>query len=534
MSTVSTTDSPHPGVLRVKINNVSAPDDLPYHADELVHECIRRWFREERKAEVDFMKWKLSFDTQKGNPSINACCTAYANDVLQFKGGAGTQPTPRLVSFGSVPVSPASARASSPAPHSPLVLDQEPRHFTPQSAPLPRTSTAPPSSSSYYNFSIRGSGNQGNNTTLGTGASMTYSGQGTARTLIPSSAPLPTSSSSPTVLSEEHDIVAVPLDDPVYASMDEKDFQEATVSEETYKNISWFKDGMAMSGAVVKIKQKKSTKGKLISTAATGFVVGAFDRTAHYTGKDFKAAAKRGKQPQDTLLLLMTNHHVLPDIPPTSTSITIMWDDDDEDESNRQVSVGRPDAFLLSDSLLDCTVFACERPVRNPNRKIITLSTGARDALRHDLGTYILQHPRGGTKKITFGGYVSRLLNHSDFLLHTSDTLPGSSGSPIFTGHWRLAALHMSAVPKRGKGADGVYFYVKKGGGKWLKGVDSADQLEYIANKGVLIDPIIEWIVANVGVDSLKLFDLQGESAMKFVAERGQVKDDDAEMESDT
>jgi endonuclease G len=53
----------------------------------------------------------------------------------------------------------------------------------------------------------------------------------------------------------------------------------------------------------------------------------------------------------------------------------------------------------------------------------------------------IIQHPNGGPKQIALtANQVVNLYEHR--LQYTTDTLPGSSGSPVFDDRWKVIALH--------------------------------------------------------------------------------------------
>jgi V8-like Glu-specific endopeptidase len=53
----------------------------------------------------------------------------------------------------------------------------------------------------------------------------------------------------------------------------------------------------------------------------------------------------------------------------------------------------------------------------------------------------IIQHPEGGAKQIALtANQVVNVFEHR--LQYTTDTLPGSSGSPVFNDDWKVVALH--------------------------------------------------------------------------------------------
>jgi V8-like Glu-specific endopeptidase len=53
----------------------------------------------------------------------------------------------------------------------------------------------------------------------------------------------------------------------------------------------------------------------------------------------------------------------------------------------------------------------------------------------------IIQHPQGGPKQIALtANQVVNVYQH--WLQYSTDTLPGSSGSPVFNDDWKVVAIH--------------------------------------------------------------------------------------------
>lgn len=53
----------------------------------------------------------------------------------------------------------------------------------------------------------------------------------------------------------------------------------------------------------------------------------------------------------------------------------------------------------------------------------------------------IIQHPDGGPKQICI--LANQIINiENDLIYYTTDTMPGSSGSPVFNDHWKVIAIH--------------------------------------------------------------------------------------------
>jgi V8-like Glu-specific endopeptidase len=70
----------------------------------------------------------------------------------------------------------------------------------------------------------------------------------------------------------------------------------------------------------------------------------------------------------------------------------------------------------------------------------------------------IIQHPSGGDKRIALR--ANEVLDQqSQFLYYTTDTEPGSSGSPVFNRDWKVVALHHAAKKINGRDAnEGILF----------------------------------------------------------------------------
>jgi V8-like Glu-specific endopeptidase len=85
----------------------------------------------------------------------------------------------------------------------------------------------------------------------------------------------------------------------------------------------------------------------------------------------------------------------------------------------------------------------------------------------------IIQHPGGGAKQIALYHNVVVFVGDNR-LQYLTDTLPGSSGSPVFDGEWRVAALHHS--------------------GGWLR--EPGSKRTYYRNEGIHVNALIAGLVA--------------------------------------
>ena len=111
-----------------------------------------------------------------------------------------------------------------------------------------------------------------------------------------------------------------------------------------------------------------------------------------------------------------------------------------------------PDTFFHTDPevKLDFTVVAVRADTSKPPlEKWGTLTLNA-DALPlpRDL-VPVIQHPNAQVKQIALTSSVVVRTN-APFLHYTTDTLPGSSGSPVFNDLWQVVAIHHAAGPTIG------------------------------------------------------------------------------------
>jgi len=83
----------------------------------------------------------------------------------------------------------------------------------------------------------------------------------------------------------------------------------------------------------------------------------------------------------------------------------------------------------------------------------------------------IIQHPGGGPKQISLSANVVAFVGGGR-VQYLTDTLPGSSGSPVFDARWNVVALHHS--------------------GGWLSEPNSTTKTTFYRNEGISIDRILD------------------------------------------
>ncbi|MDX6683312.1 MAG: hypothetical protein QOG94_3351 [Solirubrobacteraceae bacterium] len=137
--------------------------------------------------------------------------------------------------------------------------------------------------------------------------------------------------------------------------------------------------------------------------------------------------------------LLLTNHHVLPDEATAANTVAEFNYQVDWDGTMEPVRRFTCDAtFFHNDHELD---YAIVRVNGSPGDLYGFVNLAKRaDPTVNDFVS-IIQHPQGGPKKIAFtDNKVSAVFG--DLVQYSTDTEPGSSGSPVFNQDWEIVGLH--------------------------------------------------------------------------------------------
>ncbi|MEU2285447.1 endonuclease [Streptomyces sp. NPDC013178] len=189
--------------------------------------------------------------------------------------------------------------------------------------------------------------------------------------------------------------------------------------------------------------------------------------------------------------LLLTNNHVLRSQEEADRSVVAFAFQTGPDGRPLVPAVFRlePRRFFVTDHDLDFSVVA----VAEHSAQGDALSAFGRLPLSGAQGKVIIgefvniiQHPRGEPKQLALReNQVVDVLDR--FLHYESDTLQGSSGSPVFNDQWEVVALHHSAVPRtdaegRPLSIDGTVWTPEAG----------EHRLAWKANEGVRISRVLQ------------------------------------------
>lgn len=147
--------------------------------------------------------------------------------------------------------------------------------------------------------------------------------------------------------------------------------------------------------------------------------------------------------------LAVTNHHVLRDRDAAAGATahfnyqkTIEGRDAEVEELRLD-----PDAFFVTSSDDDCTIV---KVVGEPSARWGSIELQPARLQVADR-VNIIQHPGGDQKQLSFFHNLVAYVGEGR-VQYLTDTLPGSSGSPVFDKDWRLVALHHSGgwIPEPG------------------------------------------------------------------------------------
>ena len=192
--------------------------------------------------------------------------------------------------------------------------------------------------------------------------------------------------------------------------------------------------------------------------------------------------------------LLLTNNHVLGSRDEAARSVVKFGYQLGENGVPLVASVFelRPDEFFATDETLDYTLVAVATVAKEGaplahfgwNRLI-----GTEGKILKGYPVNIIQHPEGNYKQIVLSGNQVLALSRDDFL-YDADTLPGSSGAPVFNREWEIVALHRRSVPHL---VDGKI--VTKGGQVWTRGVPDSEIL-WVGNLGTRVSSLVRHIAS--------------------------------------
>lgn len=191
--------------------------------------------------------------------------------------------------------------------------------------------------------------------------------------------------------------------------------------------------------------------------------------------------------------VLITNHHVLPDASKAANSIAQFDYERDVEGRLKEVAAFElmPKELFHAHQPLDFAVVAVKPRAANSNRMLSEFGVlplvGRVGKVAEGEWLTIVQHPGGEVKQLCVR--ENKLLKRAENVLwYSTDTLGGSSGSPVYNNDWYVVALHHSGVPEmRGNTILNV------DGSDYDPAVDpDGKNIKWIANEGIRVSRIVE------------------------------------------
>lgn len=232
------------------------------------------------------------------------------------------------------------------------------------------------------------------------------------------------------------DLLPLPMQ-PVALTPPASSSLEKIIGANNLKSIAWLRKGLACARSVCRIVTPKGL--------GTGFLIAG------------------GR--------LVTNHHVIPDASAAFASVAELGFEEDDNGNILEPSRYRLKASSLqaSQDLDFCIVELDGSSHSTPLESWGWLDLELDQVPQTGEHVTIIQHPGGGPKQI--GITANQVVNQFGHRLqYTTDTLPGSSGAPVFNDDWKVVAVHHA-------------------GGNIVK--NAAGEIHY-ANEGILVGSILK------------------------------------------
>jgi endonuclease G len=188
--------------------------------------------------------------------------------------------------------------------------------------------------------------------------------------------------------------------------------------------------------------------------------------------------------------LILTNWHVIPE----RSCAEGLYANFGHERTERGTAAGslfalQPDRFFTANERLDFALVAVAPD--GPNAALLRnvppiRLIGTTGKIRTGDPMHVIQHPGGGPRQ--YAVQNNRLVDVLDagFLHYESDTLQGSSGSPVFNTHWELVALHHCGVPAM-RGTE----ILRRDGNPWNPDADDEEDVDWVANEGARVSFIV-------------------------------------------
>jgi V8-like Glu-specific endopeptidase len=207
--------------------------------------------------------------------------------------------------------------------------------------------------------------------------------------------------------------------------IEQETLEVLTMQANSLLPISFLERGIVASRSVAKVEIKN---GSMLNVG-TGFL--------------FKLQGRNE-------LLFMTNHHVIHDktqIAQTKVIFNYEEDVNGDSKASKSFRIDPNGPWYTSPvKELDTTVFRL-LPNDNDVTEFGFLTLKKTEVKKNDF-VNVIQHPAGQMKQISLYHNIVTSANDKE-VQYLTDTLKGSSGSPVFNSNWEVVALHHSGGSKK-------------------------------------------------------------------------------------
>ena len=146
---------------------------------------------------------------------------------------------------------------------------------------------------------------------------------------------------------------------------------------------------------------------------------------------------------------LITNNHVLPTAEIAANSIVEMNYEEGINRSMLPTTIYKlqPDVFFSTNAELDFSIVKVNTQAETGGEPLshwghLSIDASPTGVPANNSRVIIIQHPNGGPKQIAITNNQVVNIYNGNYVQYTTDTLPGSSGSPVFDEKWNVIALH--------------------------------------------------------------------------------------------
>lgn len=190
--------------------------------------------------------------------------------------------------------------------------------------------------------------------------------------------------------------------------------------------------------------------------------------------------------------VLITNNHVLTEAAGAARSEAHFQFERDIDGQPLDATTFalEPGRLFFTSAPLDFTVVAVAARSQNADATLASFGylplVGITGKITEGEWLTIVQHPNGDPKQVCVreNRYIKKT---DDVIWYSTDTVGGSSGSPVFNNDWYVVALHHSGVPEE---KDGRIQTIH--GRPFDPQSDHDDDIKWIANEGMRVSRIVD------------------------------------------